>query len=737
MFHLHIGDESSPKKLEQSISDGTNETTTVPDIHVPTGRPPLPMTSTSMIHKPSSITSKDIPLPTSISVTGPPADPPITKSLPAAALGHRKRHSRGHSVTKIEIPVENSPIIVNSPIEKNEVHVVGESPNGKLASASSGNVQNESNLDVIETSSSLTRPQSAGGRLDISHETPISVNTKPPTPLAVVTTAKENVTRESTPRKVSGPPTRLLNLYTPLKSVTSPPKLSIDANQPQLQRPMSMIVSSNSELSNTIPVTSSIVSSATVSESLSTLGESFPSSADSVLSPNILSKSSVLNEQDEDDSMERDEDIEQEILLPRELDIHVKKEEILESEINKDKEDIQDQSPKQESLNSRSQNTSFSSEGSDNVNIFRVPSHPDLRHRPHFSKVDSLDSSPIIRARSVSQLQNEIDGENGSFKRRAYSGSRETVPGFAGLLKENSHIRRSLDKLRGKGSTVPLLTSRLPLSHQNSPNKSEKERISRRISADPERDRERVLSAGSKGRGRPRSMIETGSFVHYRNPSLDFTLSASQDFLSQLFWTSVSLLESDYENEYFLAQHLFGKVISHFDLMAESTYSRLEMILQTTKSEKFVGVHRLLLKGLTLESTTKSTRELLSKVCPHVNRSIFDPSNFKGLPLNIMALLPELMLNFEKPTDTSKEIAETISKVSCNHVLQWNLHIKDTFGPNSILSLYTCRGCPILGGSKYIVKIIHLRLLNMSFIFMEVFIILSFIWSVHLREVPL
>ena len=660
----HIDDESSPNNPEPLISDANDETLTIHTVpEISKSRPVLHVSNMITVPKIDAMTNNEIlSIPLLV-----PAEPSVTKSMPASALGHRKKHSRGHSVTKIEIQVDlkdNSPsITVNNAFDK-------EAPietSGKLASSSFGNVNiRNTTPDVLEMPTSLCRPQSAGGRLhvDTSHGT--TVYTKPST-LAVVHTAaiaKENVTKETTSRKISGPPKSLLNLFEPLPSAVSPPKLTIETT-PQ-QRPMSMIVSSNSELPSTISGSSNIVPSATISESLSSMGM-FPAHVhveDALTSANVSIKSNVLNEQSEDEeAMEIEDDIEKDMQVPQELDI--KKEEVMGSEIKE--LDSQGQSPKQESLNSRSHNTSLSSDGSDRVSIFRVPSHPDLRLRPHLAKVDSLDSSPIMRARSVSQLQNEIDGDSGSFKRRAYSGSRDTVPGFAGLV--NLHIRQSLDKLRAKGTTTALpLTSRLPLSHQNSPNKGEKERISRRVSADPDRERDRVLSAGSKGRGRPKSMIETGSFVHYRNPSMDLTYSASQDFLSQLFWTSVSLLESDYENEYFLAQHLFGKVISQFDLMSDSTYTRLEMMLQKTKLEKFSGVHRLLLKGLTLESTTKSTRELLSKICPHANRSIFDPSNFKGLPLNIVALLPELVLHFEKPNNNSKDIAETVAKVSTKFI---------------------------------------------------------------------
>ncbi len=554
-------------------------------------------------------------------------------------------------MSKIEIPYdvkEDSQVDQTAKVETHDNKLAIDNPN-KLASASFGNV----NSEAVESTLPVSRPLSAGGNITgKSHMDPPAIVT------VVNTASKEGgVVKESTPRKISAPPLHLLNLFEPLRSSVSPLKLTVDGTpQHQLQRPMSMIVqSTNTDLSHS--GSSSLVPSATVSSSLSAIG-SLPVYNETMSSR----KNDVLNEQDEEERSDHEDGPDKHLEVvdtPQELDI--RKDEVKDdsSEIKEPDVHVQHvESPKQDSLTARSHNTSVSSEGSESVSIIRVPSHPDLRLRPQLAKVDSLDSSPIMRARSVNQLQQDLDSET-SLKRRAYSGSRETVPGFAGLMKDNSQMRQSLDRLRStqyKGTP-----SRLPLSHQNSPCKMEKERVGRRISADPER--ERVHSAGSKGRGRPKSMIETGSYAHYRNPSMDFVLSASQDFLSQLFWTSVSLLESDYENEYYLAQHLFGKVISQIDLTADCTYTRLEMIQQKIKADKFPGVQKLLLKGLTLVPTTKSTRELLSNICPHANRSIFDSSNFKGLPLTIIGLLPELVLHFDKHNESAQLMAGTISKV--------------------------------------------------------------------------
>ena len=335
----------------------------------------------------------------------------------------------------------------------------------------------------------------------------------------------------------------------------------------------------------------------------------------------------------------------------------------------------------------------------DSTNIIRVPSHPDLRINSHSPPKKSShlylppDGSPIIRARSVSQLLQAGEGEEGGeqeekhYKRRSYSGSRETVPGYSvlssspSLLTKTPHqVRGSLDKLREKThhvssssqfpSAAPLTqvmtappTHHIPLpplSHQNSPTR---ENLRRRISADPER--ERAQSAGtSRTRNRPRSMFETGS-AHISMTTMggDFSLMVASDLLSQLFWTSVSLMLSDYEIEFSLALRLFDRATSKLDFKSDFTFTRLDIIRIKSKWEGFPGVLRVLLKGLSLANTTHSTRRLISKICPYVRRGVFDPSGSSGLPLCIMSLLPELLQHFDDPMDELVNTASNIAEV--------------------------------------------------------------------------
>lgn len=76
--------------------------------------------------------------------------------------------------------------------------------------------------------------------------------------------------------------------------------------------------------------------------------------------------------------------------------------------------------------------------------------------------------------------------------------------------------------------------------------------------------------------------------------------SASQDdkmtILAQLFWLSVSLLESDYEHEFLLALKLLGRVLHRLPLDRPDARDKVEKLQQQLRWSSFPGVHALLLK---------------------------------------------------------------------------------------------------------------------------------------------
>lgn len=76
--------------------------------------------------------------------------------------------------------------------------------------------------------------------------------------------------------------------------------------------------------------------------------------------------------------------------------------------------------------------------------------------------------------------------------------------------------------------------------------------------------------------------------------------SASADdkmtILAQLFWLSVSLLESDYEHEFLLALRLLGRVLHRLPLDRPDARDKVEKLQTQLRWNNFPGVHALLLK---------------------------------------------------------------------------------------------------------------------------------------------
>jgi hypothetical protein len=80
------------------------------------------------------------------------------------------------------------------------------------------------------------------------------------------------------------------------------------------------------------------------------------------------------------------------------------------------------------------------------------------------------------------------------------------------------------------------------------------------------------------------------------------------EVIPQVFWLSLSLLESDYEHEYLLALGLLEKVMERLPLDRLSCRDRVERILNQLQWSSFSGVLPLLLKGITNPNTYEQVR---------------------------------------------------------------------------------------------------------------------------------
>lgn len=143
--------------------------------------------------------------------------------------------------------------------------------------------------------------------------------------------------------------------------------------------------------------------------------------------------------------------------------------------------------------------------------------------------------------------------------------------------------------------------------------------------------------------------------------------SATQDdkmtILAQLFWLSVSLLESDYEHEFLLALRLLSRVLHRLPLDRPDARDKVEKLQQQLRWTSFPGVHALLLKGCTSPNTYEPVVTLLSQFTPLLDLPVVDPTQSLAFPMNVVSLLPYMLLNYEDANELCIRSAENIAQV--------------------------------------------------------------------------
>ena len=215
------------------------------------------------------------------------------------------------------------------------------------------------------------------------------------------------------------------------------------------------------------------------------------------------------------------------------------------------------------------------------MEISRTPSHPQLNQTtstPHFPH--SLSTQPLTKASSIQQLRaaSPSDLEEGR-NHRSYSGGREDMKRLnlpklqrqkqsvqstskESLLSSNTSSVGSLnvrevEREVGKENAGRVVNKRL-MSVDSVPMRS-----SARSSADMWRRNSSQIGirregvSGGRGGVRPHSMVETSTLRPYY--PMDWNPSPST-LVAQMFWTAVSLLESDFEAEFSMALRLISKV---------------------------------------------------------------------------------------------------------------------------------------------------------------------------------
>ena len=227
----------------------------------------------------------------------------------------------------------------------------------------------------------------------------------------------------------------------------------------------------------------------------------------------------------------------------------------------------------------------------------RTPSHPHLHQTtstPHFPHILSV--QPLTKAHSIQQLRtgSPCDSEEAPIH-RSYSVGRDDMkllkPDMGGLITSKPDT--------SKPDTAGLITSKESFHNSRESNISSvgslkvKSDVKRASKEDLTTREERVISqrqlsvdsvpirspaksyqdmwrrnstqigtrreegSGVKGNVRPRSMVETSALRPHYPVEFNPTPSA---LVAQMFWTAVSLLESDFEAEFSMALRLISKV---------------------------------------------------------------------------------------------------------------------------------------------------------------------------------
>ncbi len=135
------------------------------------------------------------------------------------------------------------------------------------------------------------------------------------------------------------------------------------------------------------------------------------------------------------------------------------------------------------------------------------------------------------------------------------------------------------------------------------------------------------------------------------------------NILVQLFWICLAVLESDYEHEFLLGLRLLQRVLNRLPLDRPDVREKVEKLQAQLKWPNFPGVHSLLLKGCTNPNTYESTLCVLSHMTLLLDFAVIDPSQSLAFPMNVVALLPYMVQNYEDANELCIRSAENIAQV--------------------------------------------------------------------------
>ena len=105
------------------------------------------------------------------------------------------------------------------------------------------------------------------------------------------------------------------------------------------------------------------------------------------------------------------------------------------------------------------------------------------------------------------------------------------------------------------------------------------------------------------------------------------------------------------------------QIFKHIQPERPECREKLDKIQQQINWVHFPGVHALLLKGCTSPVTADSTWSLLARLTPCIGSAVIDASECSGFPMNVIALLPQLVEHYEDPNKMYTEAADRIAQV--------------------------------------------------------------------------
>lgn len=202
--------------------------------------------------------------------------------------------------------------------------------------------------------------------------------------------------------------------------------------------------------------------------------------------------------------------------------------------------------------------------------------------------VDSLDSDfrPLDVMKDIFKSTPNLNNKDG--------GPNSILPGKkspSGMTPQSSNY-----SIPSHGRSTSYSVSYCGRKANNSPCDKQAELRNRASGIELERSVVSKFGVGGVGVGAGSALSRSRSAQSLKMLGDTATQDDKMTILAQLFWLSVSLLESDYEHEFMLALRLLTRVLHRLPLDRPDARDKVEKLQQQLKWTAYPGVHALLLK---------------------------------------------------------------------------------------------------------------------------------------------